>query len=299
MVDRRSALKTFAASAAALVAMRNARSFGLPDDDPYLSKIGLQLYTVRNQMANAPAQTLASIKAAGYDQVELMDVMDADVMVPLAKEQGLEATSAFMPWNILGQEKPENVATLAMVLDKATKNKLQHLVFGYIGKGSRETADQFKAMADRCNAAAETCAAANIQLCYHNHSFDFQPLDGGQCGFEIFIERFDPMMMKFELDVFWAAIGGWDPVETLYKLDRRVSQVHLKDLKSGEGTIYDEAKIPVDAFKEVGSGIIDMPAVIQAARKIGVVQCHVEQDQSPAPLKSVEQSVAYLKKMSV
>ncbi len=299
MLNRRTVLSTAALGTAAALALRNRLAFALPENDPYRSNLGLQLYTVRNEMAVAPSATLAAIKAAGYAQVEMMDVMDADVLVPLAHEHGLNVTSSFIAWNLIGQENAENIPTLAMMMDKATKHGLKHLVFGYIGRGSRETADQYKAMSDRANVAAEKCLTANLQLCYHNHSFEFQPLTGGQTGFDIFIERFDAKLMKFELDVFWAALGGWDPVQTLQRLDQRVTQVHLKDLKAGVETNFDEGKVPVDAFQEVGDGVIDIAAVIQKSREIGVEQCHVEQDQSPSPLKSIEQSAAYLAGLKV
>jgi sugar phosphate isomerase/epimerase len=239
---------------------------------------------------------MKAIKEAGYAQVELGDVMAADNLVALARENQLSVTSSFITWNTIAEENPKGVPTMAQIIDKATQHGLKHLVFGYIGKGFRETADQYKSMADRANAAAELCQTASIQLCYHNHSFEFAKLDNGQSGFEIFMERF-AKPMKFELDIFWAAIGGWDPVETMEKLDGRISQLHLKDLKADVGTIYDEGKVPEDAFLEVGNGIIDMAKVIQMARKIGVEQCHVEQDQSPAPLKSIATSYNYLKKL--
>ncbi|RMF41204.1 MAG: sugar phosphate isomerase/epimerase, partial [Planctomycetota bacterium] len=98
------------------------------------------------------------------------------------------------------------------------------------------------------------------------------------------------------LDVFWAAIGGWDPVKTLEKLGRRTGQVHLKDLKAGTPIIYDESQVPADAFQEVGDGVIDMDAVMRVATAHGVVQFHVEQDQSPDPLASIRQSRRYASK---
>lgn len=299
MFDRRSLLKSTAIAASAIAATRSRIAFALPAEDPYLKTMGLQLWTVRNQMATSPSATFKAIKDAGYAQVELGDVMDADVLVPLAKEHGLGVTSAFFAWNTIGEENPKNVPTIPMIIDKATKHGLKHLVFGYIGKGHRETADQFKGIADRANKVGEQCATTNIQLCYHNHSFEFAKVDGDKTGYDIFIDRFDKNLTKFELDIFWAAIGGWDPAQTMERLDKRVSQLHLKDLKKGTGTILDEGKVPVDAFLEVGNGTIDMKKVIEIGRKIGVEQCHVEQDQSPAPLESIAQSYSYLKKLSV
>jgi sugar phosphate isomerase/epimerase len=295
MINRRLLLQsTFAA--AALTNIRPASSFGAITGK-YAGNIGLQLYTLRNQMATKPTATLQAVKDAGYAQVELMDVNDADTMVPLAKEHGLDVTSSFISWEILGNPSAKNIPTLQATIDKAAKHKLRYLVFGYIGKGHRETADQYKAMADRSNAAGEACKVAGVQLCYHHHSFEFQKLESGKptTGFDVFVERFSPELMQFEIDVFWAAIGGHDPVDLLQKLEGRVAQVHLKDLLPGTANIFDEGKVPNEAFKEVGSGNINMAKVIEAAQSIGVCNCHVEQDQSPSPLDSIAKSMSYLK----
>ena len=107
------------------------------------------------------------------------------------------------------------------------------MVFGYIGKGERETVDHFKRHADQANKAGEKCAKAGIQLCYHNHSFEFAKLNGGKTGWDVFVKEFDKKLVKFEVDVFWVKIGGLDPYKTLRQLKGRVSQVHLKDLVKG------------------------------------------------------------------
>ena len=79
------------------------------------------------------------------------------------------------------------------------------------------------------------------------------------------------------------------------KLGDRITQVHLKDPKEGTAVIYDEGKVPAEAFQECGDGSIDMGEVMKLAREIGAVYCHVEQDQSPDPIASIGQSIDYLK----
>lgn len=249
-------------------------------------------------MTKDPIKTLAAVASAGYKQIELMDVMDANQLMPIAKDKGLYGTSAFLKWNILGEAKPAaDITTLDQSIEQAVKHNLKYLVFGYIGKGNREKADQLKATAERSNKAGEKCKKAGIQLCYHHHSFEFQTLDGGKTGMDIFIDHFDKDLVKFEIDVFWAAIGGWDPVQTLEKLSGRVAQVHLKDLPPKTPTIFDEGLVPKEAFKEVGAGGIDMKSVLAVSKKIGVDQCHVEQDQSPDPVQSIQLSLNNLRKI--
>jgi sugar phosphate isomerase/epimerase len=111
----------------------------------------------------------------------------------------------------------------------------------------------------------------------------------------VLIERLDPKGVKFELDVFWASIAGWDPIETMNRLGDRMAQIHLKDKRKGEPVIYANEATPEEAFKELGNGVIDIPAVIQLAEKYDVAHCHVEQDHSEDPLVSIEKSMTYLR----
>ena len=92
------------------------------------------------------------------------------------------------------------------------------------------------------------------------------------------------------------AMSGVDPVELIKKLKGRVSQLHLKDLKKGL-ELPNYGNLGKDAFKELGNGSIDMDAVIEAAAQAGVAHCHVEQDHSPDPLKSIGESMAHLKSL--
>ena len=266
----------------------------IPDSSKYKDTIGLQLWTVRNQMEQDQQKTLKAIADAGYQQVELGDTETAKELVPICKDLGMQVTSSFINWQAICTPQANDVPSLDKILDQAKDAKLKHLVFGYISKENRKTADQFKQHAETANKFGEKCNAAGIKLCYHNHSFEFEKIDGEKTGFDLLMERFDNALCQFELDVFWAKIGGWDPIETLKKLDGRVTQVHLKDLQKGAAICYDEGAVPHEAFKELGNGTIDMAKILEVSEQIGVEQCHVEQDQSPDPIKSIGQSMQHL-----
>lgn len=271
---------------------------------PYLDHLGLQLYTVRDQMAADAAATLAAIAAAGYRQVELTSIdNDAIRIAALAREAGLAVHSGFLDFNTITAPERDGVMSLEKTLDIAQRIGLRHVVFGYIAKDQRDTAEKCRAIADSANAAANKTRASGMRMCYHNHSFEFQPFAVGSdpsedakplTAYEIFMERFDPQQMEFELDVFWAKIGGHDPLAMMRRLAGRISQIHLKDLLAGTPVITDESQVPKDAFQELGNGVIDIPAVMHLAKEIGVDQCHVEQDQSPAPLESIAESYQFL-----
>ena len=295
---RRTFIKaTSGMTAAGLVASLARPLMAFPQESMYKDTIGLQLWTVRNQIKENKKKTLKAVADAGYKQVELMDVLDAKEQLPICNDLGLKVTSAFFNWQAIC--KPEKkVPTLDSIADTAAAAGLKHLVFGYIGKGHREKADQYKSYAETSNKFGELLKKSGIQLCYHNHSFEFAKVDGEKTGYDLLIELIDAEKCKFELDVFWAKVGGWDPIETLEKLKGRVSQVHLKDLKKDTPVSYDEGKVPHEAFKELGNGTIDMTKILAKSQEIGVEQCHIEQDQSPDPIDSIGQSIKHFNSIS-
>ncbi|MEO1618987.1 MAG: sugar phosphate isomerase/epimerase family protein [Planctomycetota bacterium] len=263
---------------------------------PYMDRIGLQLYTVRDQMNQDTEGTLKAVAKAGYKQVELMNVDEEALKIAaIARDNGMRVHSAFINWKSIASLEKQDGLTVEQTIELGERIGLRHLVFGYIDRNSRQTADQCKGIAERANQAAEATRNAGMRMAYHNHSFEFGPFEGGtKTGFDIFIERFDPQLMDFELDVFWAKIGGLDPFDLMKRLAGRITMVHLKDLKAETPVIHDEGKVPKDAFQECGDGTIDMPAVMRLAEEIGVHECHVEQDQSPDPIQSIGQSYQYL-----
>jgi len=262
----------------------------------YLGTIGLQVWTVRNQLDHDIPGTLRAIKSAGYAQIELMRTLNARDFLPHARELGLGISSAFIDWDALAQPSPDHAAALTETVKLAREIGLKYLVFGYIGKGSRETIAQMKGHAAAANAYGRQCRDAGIQLCYHHHSFEFAPLeDGRTTGWEILVHDLDLDLVKFELDVFWVALGGLDPVKTLQDLRGRVAQVHLKDLAPGTPRNWDEGAMPPEAFKELGRGGLDLKKIIETCATTKVEQCHVEQDQSPDPLASIATSLQYLR----
>jgi sugar phosphate isomerase/epimerase len=104
----------------------------------------------------------------------------------------------------------------------------------------------------------------------------------------------DPKLVSLELDVMWAHVGGVDPVSILQQYGSRIPLVHLKNVAPSVQTRYNE-EIPDNAFRELGNGVVDIPAVLRAAKQAGVKHYFVEQDQTPGdPLQSLRQSFQYL-----
>jgi sugar phosphate isomerase/epimerase len=298
-VKRRTFIQTTAGLSVTALAAQLARPLlAMPQQSKYLDQIGLQLWTVRKQMEQDVPKTLKAVAEAGYKQVELMDVSSGVEIAQQAKAVGLDVKSGFINWQSVCKPDEKGVPSIDDIIAIGKEIGLEHLVFGYIGKGSRETVDQMKSNAKNANELGKKAADAGLQVCYHNHSFEFEKIDGDTTGFDVLMEEFDNDLVKFELDVFWTKVGGWDPMETMKKLDGRITQVHLKDPKEGTGVIYDEGKVPAEAFQECGDGTIDMGEVMKLAGEIGAIYCHVEQDQSPDPIASIGQSIEHLKSLS-
>lgn len=290
-MKRREFLATTAAASAMIC--RPQSIFALDDDNMYRKEIGIQLYTLRNEIGRDVKATIKAVADAGYKQVECYGFPDADPMIEAARENGLAINSTHFNWDSVVNPDDKGVQPFGEVLDKASEAGIKHLVVPYLADKNRKTLDDYKLLCERCNKGAEQAKKAGIQLSYHNHSFEFQPMEGGGTGYEILIKEFSPDM-HFEVDVFWIQLGGKDPVEMIKQLKGRVSQLHLKDLnKSIKAPMY--SGIPQEAFEELGDGVISMQPILDAAKEAGVKICHVEQDHSPHPIKSIQQSMAHLK----
>ena len=275
-----------------------ARTF----DSPYTRELGLQLYTLRDALAEDPQATLQAVANAGYAHVELMDTSQIATLKPICDDLGLAVHSSFYNWTtvtgnqaLLGEAAP--TFSFEELVDDAAEAGLSHLIFGYMLPQERSTLDDYRRRAEDINRAAERIQAACMQRAYHHHSFEFKPLEAqGTSGWDILVKELDPAGTPFEIDVFWAALGDHDPVELIEQMKDRTRLVHLKDLRAATKLPhYDEATAPHEAFEEVGDGSLDFAAILEVAQAAGVKHAMVEQDWSPAPLKSIDQSARYLK----
>ncbi|MCI4668225.1 MAG: TIM barrel protein [Bacteroidia bacterium] len=268
-------------------------------DNPYLGNIGLQLWTLRNQLKVDPKASLQKVKEAGYVQVEPTRLNECMDLLPYIKDFGLKLESTHFNWAYITerwdlQDNPPLFKSFDHLLELAHKAGLNSLIFGYWKPEERSKLDDYKKLADQLNAAGEKCKNAGMQLGYHNHSFEFEPMDSST-GFDTLIERTEADLLKFELDVFWSSIAGIPPLEMMKKLDGRMTWLHLKDKLQGTQDVYDNGKVPEKAFQPLGKGVLDLASIIKAAPGFGVKNCIVEQDHSPEIFNDLNVSMNYLK----
>ena len=249
-------------------------------------KIGVQLYTLRDQISKDPKGIIEKVAALGYNEVESFGYNDG-------KYFGLTATefAALLKQNNLTHPSGHYMLTaLSDNWDKAIADAKiagqQYMVLAYLLDTERKTIDDYKKIAVQINKAAEACKKAGIQFAYHNHDFEFIDMNG-QHGYDIFLKETDANLVKFELDLFWIKKAGKDPVEMFKQHPGRFPLWHVKDMDKTEKK----------SFTEVGSGVIDFKKIFAASKTAGMKHFFVEQDVCLGPpLESIEKSINYLKK---
>jgi sugar phosphate isomerase/epimerase len=283
MFSRRDLLKSLSLAAALPAAKLSARQ---------LKSIGVQLYTVRTVLPQKPAETLKAIESIGYREIE-PSYAGLDRIWPAIHDTHLNPVSVHLDNTLMNAGKEDD---LSRALDQVKQWGFAYAVFPYLPPAERGGLEKIRMLTDKLNRAGEKCHALGINFCYHNHAFEFEPMEG-TTGFQVMMDRLDKNLCTFELDCFWVSVAGHDPVELLKKLTGRVPLVHLKDKAPSTPVMYKES-VDHAAFKEVGSGTIDWPAVLRAAASAGTQHYFVEQDQTPGdPLDSLRQSFGYLSKL--
>jgi sugar phosphate isomerase/epimerase len=277
--------RAFVAQAATLLPLSRA-VFG--KEPLKRSNLGVELYTVRNVIEKDPAATLKAIQDIGYAEVEAI-YASLEKIWPALKETSLKPVSVHVDTAIF----MEGGSKLDSAIADVKQRGFSFIVVPYIAPKDRGGADMFKKLADTLNTAGEKAKANGLTLCYHNHAFEFAPV-GGTTGLEMLMSGTQKDLVSLEMDVFWVSVAGHDPVQLLKTYSGRVKLLHLKDKAKGTPTQYNE-NVPKTAFKEVGSGSIDIPAVLAAADAAGVENYFVEQDATPGdPIASLRKSYQYL-----
>jgi sugar phosphate isomerase/epimerase len=249
-------------------------------------QIGVQLYTLRDLTAKDFPATLKSVAALGYKNVELAgygNLKAARDVKKVLDDTGLKAPSGHWSIDVLEKE-----AELQRIMEEAQLLEMKHVVVPFLDEKRRKDADAWKKTARLLDEIGSYLHGIGVELAYHNHAFEFEKFDG-KTGWDILFENTTPHLVKAELDVYWAAYAGVDPVGVMDTLGERVRLLHLKDLAAG-----DEKR-----FAPVGAGTIDFKAILASAEKNAVRWGFVEQDKTydTPPLDAIRTSFENLKKL--
>jgi sugar phosphate isomerase/epimerase len=261
--------------------------------NPYGKPIGLQLYTVREELQKDVPGTLKKVAAIGYKEVEIYDLygMSPNQFTKMLKDNGLTAISGHY---MLKDEKTHWEKSVA----QARELGLKYMVHAILEPEERKSFDDYKRLVDVFNKVAEQTHKAGMQFCYHNHDFEFKKYDGITV-YDYLFQHLDPKLVQFEMDCFWVTHAGQDPVALMKQHPGRFPLLHIKDLKAGisPSTEFDAR---MGLFTEVGKGTIDWKRIFLAAPQGGMKHFFVEQDYCEIPpLESIKVSYEYLHQLTV
>jgi sugar phosphate isomerase/epimerase len=218
------------------------------------SKISIQLYTVRNQLAADFDGTLDRLAQIGYRRVE-----HAGFVGRTAAEfkAALDARGIWSSSGHVGIPQPFDATTWAAALADARtlgSRYIVHPFFGVDANGPIRDRAVWTAFAHDLNKAGRQARAAGLKFGYHNHNSEFFRLtDGsGETGYDVLVKETDPRYVHFEVDLFWAVRGAVDPVDLFRRIGKRVLQYHVKDLNQG------------GSFEDAGQGLIDFARIFRA-----------------------------------
>lgn len=264
--------------------------------------VAIQLYSLRDDMAQDVEKTLRLVKEYGYDGVEFAGLCGKtpEEMKSLLAEIGLVPLSAHISLYDL-RDNAERV------IDEYRRVGCKHLVVPGLAMEDRPGNEGFLSVVADLEKFGKMIADAGMTLSYHNHDFEFIRMPDGRYGFDYLYESTSPENLKMQQDVCWVKVAGESPEGYLEKYKNRCPLLHLKDFAGQKSeNMYnligiDESKKEAPStfeFRPVGSGVQDFPSIIDTAEKCGVEWLIVEQDEpsmGKTPLQCAEMSMNYLK----
>ncbi len=259
-----------------------------------IEKIGLQLYTVRDQMKGDFDGTIAKVASIGYKEVEFAGYFGhtPEQVRVVIDRNGLTSPSCHVEYAVLSDKWPS-------VIESSKTIGQSYIVCPWIPEEIRKQPDGWKRAIDTFNHAGEISKKSGIQFAYHNHWFEFLPVNG-KLPYDMLLEQCDPDLVKMELDLCWITVAGADPLTYFNRYPGRFPLVHVKDMKKLPKVSASGGQDFGDSLKDmtaVGSGIIDWKRIFAQSEKAGIKHYIVEHDKPEAPFESIKISYDYLSKL--
>jgi sugar phosphate isomerase/epimerase len=281
-LNRREFLHRAGAGSAALLGIAGVSSDGLlsPHDSRFtthaspeqLSRIGVQLYTVRALMQASVEKTLEQVARIGYKEVEFAGYFERtpQQIRTILDANGLTSPSAH------SASMPAIRQRFTQLIDEAAIIGQKYLICASIPR-SEMTADGYKKVAGELNRAGEMAATSGITFGFHNHSDDLAPL-GSTTGYDILLTECDPKVTSMQMDIFWLVKGGKDPLAYIARYPGRFYSVHVKDM-AADGKMVD-----------AGAGTLPFAKIFAQSKKAGLQHYFVEHDEPGDPMASIAAS---------
>jgi sugar phosphate isomerase/epimerase len=265
--------------------------------------VGLQLYSVRDEMKANPLDTLKQLAAMGYKNVEHASYTErkfygysALEFKKILEDLGLKMVSGHTVLAPRHWDAANNTFTdewKYTIEDAATLGQ-QYVVSPWLDESLRKNYDDLVRFVDLFNKSGELCKAANMKFGYHNHNFEFKYSLNGKQIYDIILERTDPKLVAQQLDIGNMYGGGGRALEVIKKYPGRFELMHVKDeIKSAKGEMDDPYESTV-----LGKGIIEVKKVVElGAKSGGTMQFIIEQEsyQGKPPLECVKEDLVIMK----
>jgi sugar phosphate isomerase/epimerase len=256
----------------------------------HVPEAGVVSYTFRREFAADVPGTLDLIRDLGIVNIEFSNLFgtNASGLRAMLDERGMVCTSYGVSYDAV-------VNDIDRVIDEARTLGARYVRVGSIPHDAPFSIDDAVRAVEDFNRAGETLHGHGLSFVYHNHGFEFRPHDRGTL-YDYLIEHTDPRYVGFEIDVFWVTWAGHDPVEWINRHPDRFKLVHLKDMRDGAEGGY-SGQGARDAMVPLGSGRVDMPALLEAARDSAIEYFYLE-DEVDDVMSSVPVSLAYFRSIT-
>lgn len=271
--DRRNFLKT---TGLGILGIAAASRYGLsacatPKAAPVKSGIGIQLYTIREDMNKDVLGSLKKVSDIGYQYLELAGYGDGkfygyapEEFKKIVNDLGMEVISSHTGVEVKGVDT-SNVDVMA---EAHAKLGVKYCIQPWLVEERRVSADSYKQFVAELNTIGGVMKKYDIQFGYHNHDFEFKEVDGLIPYTDIFMVESDPALLTFEVDLYWVTRAGYDPIKLLQDFPGRFQLFHIKDMEASEDQF----------FAPVGEGVINFKEILKHKDVAGMKYMFVEQD---------------------
>jgi sugar phosphate isomerase/epimerase len=256
----------------------------------FRAPLGVQLWSFREQAKPDPAAMLRMVREMGFTHVETAGLyeMPAPQLAETVKQAGLRVTSMHVGYDELKKD-PQAVIANAKALGA------QYVGIAWYPHQGRFTEATARQAVSDFNAFGRTLKDAGITFFYHNHGYEPEPHGDGTL-LDLMIRESDPSLVAFEMDVLWTWLPNQDPVALIKKYPGRFKLMHIKDMKPGVPRGSLSGGLPAEQKAVIGQGQVNWPQLLETAQRDGLAAYYLE-DESPDPVRTAPQSVAYLKSL--
>ena len=249
---------------------------------PKKMEVGIQVYSVRNQLKEDFEGTMKKVAEIGYKTIEgyglgldglFLGKYTAADYKKIVTDLGMKLIATHCGY-FTAEDAPK-------MIEASKAAGLEYLVVPGLPGKLRESADSYKSVAETFNKVGEQCTAAGIKFGYHNHASEFEVTDG-QLPMDILIGETEKNLVEFEADLFWIVKANHNPIDLIKKYPGRISLFHVKDAnqeKEGE---------------TVGKGIIDFKSIFEIGKKSGLKYYFIEDERTDDPFANIKADYDYM-----